>query len=78
MAAGECEGGILSALDASKWIDYIKLILEGALKVFVPSIIRGFFVTPGGSFLRAPLSSNVRSLPLFLRSRGWWRRNAAR
>jgi hypothetical protein len=39
MAAGECEGGILSALDASKWIDYIKLILEGALKVFVPSII---------------------------------------
>lgn len=33
MAAGECEGGILSALDASKWMDYIKLILEGALKV---------------------------------------------
>jgi hypothetical protein len=33
MAAGEYQGGLLSALDASKWLDYIKLILEGALKV---------------------------------------------
>jgi len=54
MAAGECEGGILSALDASKWMDYIKLILEGALKVFVPSIIICCPANLGDSFLCAP------------------------
>lgn len=33
MAAGECEGGFLAALDATKWLDFIKLILESASKV---------------------------------------------
>jgi len=33
MATGESDGGLLSALEATKWMDYIKLILEGAIKV---------------------------------------------
>lgn len=55
MAASECEGGILSALDASKWMDYIKLILEGALKVFVPSMIICCLANLDDSFLSPPL-----------------------